>query len=729
MNANQSLGFPVQGSVSALPATPHAGPAETNLFRVVHRLLRGRYAFAIVLIPLCALLGGAVGYSQGSQAYQSTGVVRVRPVLPRIIYETEQNDLPPMFTSYVSTQARLFTTERVLLRALEDEVLKRAYGEDGVPSHEVFAKNLRVSTERNAPELIFVSYRSAKPGVSHAAVGAVIRAYVDLFGSEGSLRQPETLGILADRRRELESSIRSQRAQIAQLGSEWGTTDLSFVQEAEFSKIAASRDEIARLRSQLRAVEAELAGGATEIPVQPDAPVEDIITALGQEDEQIALLGATWRTMVTERQRALAAGGRPEHRQVLSLTEGIARFEEQIRERVAQLAPSYGDRARRSLERRRDLLTAELETATSAADAAKAEAARIGAARVQIERLTDEIAATQRDLSEVERRITAIQTESKVEDFVSGRISVVSSGSQPTLPSEDSRKRNAALGLVAGGGLPFAALLALGLLDRRVRYADDVEPDDEPTPRLLAVVPRIDPGQKGLPEGEIARIIHGLRGRLQIGLGSGAPSAIAITSAAPGEGKTTLSVSLAMSFADTGARVIALDFDFVGRGLSAQLGLDGSRSLVDLVAERRPDEAILPTRFPNIRAVLPTPDDASKLGRLSPENVRRFIADLRDRADVVIIDTGPILGSLESVLSCAAADGAVLVVGRGTSRATVQAARTQLKDLKAELLGVVFNGATVADALRSGSSSRSLSAPPSPGRSASLGPVASSLSA
>src|SRR5690606_13881936 len=109
--------------------------------------------------------------------------------------------------------------------------------------------------------------------------------------------------------------------------------------------------------------------------VQPDAPVEDIITALGQEDEQIALLGATWRTMVTERQRALAAGGRPEHRQVLSLTEGIARFEEQIRERVAQLAPSYGDRARRSLERRRDLLTAELETATSAADAAKAEAA------------------------------------------------------------------------------------------------------------------------------------------------------------------------------------------------------------------------------------------------------------------------------------------------------------------------------------------------------------------
>ena len=80
-----------------------------------------------------------------------------------------------------------------------------------------------------------------------------------------------------------------------------------------------------------------------------------------------------------------------------------------------------------------------------------------------------------------------------------------------------------------------------------------------------------------------------------------------------------------------------------------------------------------------------------------------------------MIDTGPILGSIEASLVCAAADGVVLTVARGQQRPMVEKALGHLAAIGARLAGVVFNRAQSSDFERSisGMSMRSIARHPS----------------
>jgi Mrp family chromosome partitioning ATPase len=93
---------------------------------------------------------------------------------------------------------------------------------------------------------------------------------------------------------------------------------------------------------------------------------------------------------------------------------------------------------------------------------------------------------------------------------------------------------------------------------------------------------------------------------------------------------------------------------------------------------------------------------------LSPAALRRLIDEARKQYDTILIDTGPILGSIEAALVCAAADAVVLTVARGQQRPLVERAITRLMGIGAKLAGVVFNRAQSGDFDRSISGASSL---------------------
>jgi len=88
------------------------------------------------------------------------------------------------------------------------------------------------------------------------------------------------------------------------------------------------------------------------------------------------------------------------------------------------------------------------------------------------------------------------------------------------------------------------------------------------------------------------------------------------------------------------------------------------------------------------------PQDA---GLLSPKALRKLIARARDEYDVVLIDTGPCLGSLEASMAAAEVDATVLIVSRGDSKSLATRARDHLVSVGAYVAGVVFNHALDAD--------------------------------
>jgi hypothetical protein len=96
---------------------------------------------------------------------------------------------------------------------------------------------------------------------------------------------------------------------------------------------------------------------------------------------------------------------------------------------------------------------------------------------------------------------------------------------------------------------------------------------------------------------------------------------------------------------------------------------------------------------------------------LSFPALRSLLDEVRPRFDVVLIDTGPVCGSLEASVVAMAADEVVLTVARGEQRPVMQRAIDQLLAAGANLAGIVFNRAGVEDIMASGFSSSMRSVP------------------
>jgi polysaccharide biosynthesis transport protein len=119
------------------------------------------------------------------------------------------------------------------------------------------------------------------------------------------------------------------------------------------------------------------------------------------------------------------------------------------------------------------------------------------------------------------------------------------------------------------------------------------------------------------------------------------------------------------------------------------------------------EDCVVDTGFPNL-SILPATDvDSDDAAKLSPAAIDRLLAVCRGRYDTVLVDTGPVLGSIEAAFVATAADDVVVVVSRGEKRPLVNHSVERLDRIGAAVAGVVFNRAASADIERSNYASRS----------------------
>jgi Mrp family chromosome partitioning ATPase len=102
--------------------------------------------------------------------------------------------------------------------------------------------------------------------------------------------------------------------------------------------------------------------------------------------------------------------------------------------------------------------------------------------------------------------------------------------------------------------------------------------------------------------------------------------------------------------------------------------------------------------------------DGAQAGNLSPAAVHRLIGEARSNFEVVLVDSGPMLGCIEASLFAPEADGVILIVTRGQHRPIVDSALKHLKAVGGQVIGMVFNRAKSTDIYGSlsGSSRRSV---------------------
>lgn len=206
----------------------------------------------------------------------------------------------------------------------------------------------------------------------------------------------------------------------------------------------------------------------------------------------------------------------------------------------------------------------------------------------------------------------------------------------------------------------------------------------EPAPRLITIA------QPRSPASEAYRT---LRTSIQfLGLDRTIQTVL-VTSAGPDEGKSTTLANLAVTFAEAGREVLAVDCDLRRPSLHQLFDLPNDGGLTTAIREERPlIDVLLPTSVPHLRLLPsgPLPPNPSEI--LGSQRMDRIIETLRTYADIVLFDAPPLIAVTDAAVLGVKMDGVLLVVSAGkTKRDHALRAKSLLEKVNAKVLGVVLN--------------------------------------
>ena len=201
-----------------------------------------------------------------------------------------------------------------------------------------------------------------------------------------------------------------------------------------------------------------------------------------------------------------------------------------------------------------------------------------------------------------------------------------------------------------------------------------------------------------LQDGFFDEGVRHLRGYLMLSVQTSVPRSVLFTSALPGEGKSTLALSLAMVNAEQGRRTLLIDADLRQPAIERLVRLDPDAGLAEVLAQRTHwRSAVRPVSArPNLFVLgsgMPLP---LALAQIGPQ-MRGILAQATKEFELVILDSPPLLGCAETLELAAAAEVTVLAVRSGHTPIKVLGATVEtLRRVNAPIAGIVLNESAIA---------------------------------
>lgn len=315
------------------------------------------------------------------------------------------------------------------------------------------------------------------------------------------------------------------------------------------------------------------------------------------------------------------------------------------------------------------------------------------------------------ELTRLQNRLSTDQTRLIIllksrEDFrlaaarYTDNITIFSPAELPTTPVKPRTMLNTLLGLISGVVLGLSTAFLIEYLDDTLKTAEDVTRELGLT--TLGNVSRIR-GVKKLSDGLVTRLRHRspaveayrvLRTNMQFSSLENPSGTVLITSPGPKEGKTTTLANLGVVVAQAGRRTILVDTDLRRPTLHQFFALPRGPGLTDLLLQDDPDieGALLQTEVEGLEVLPsgPIPPNPSEL--LGSQRMTHLIESLKERAEMVLFDSPPVLAVTDATLLATKVAGVLLVVEAGTTRSeTGRRAKEALTKVEANILGVVLN--------------------------------------
>lgn len=274
-------------------------------------------------------------------------------------------------------------------------------------------------------------------------------------------------------------------------------------------------------------------------------------------------------------------------------------------------------------------------------------------------------------------------------------ISIIDRARAPTVPFQPRPFFN--IGVAGLAGLILGALLAFGIeqVDETIKSPEDIE--SKLGLPLLGAIPMLAKAgapTKALtdPRSPLSEAYHSLRTALQFSTPDGAPRSLLVTSAGPGEGKSTTAIALAQAFARLGHKVLLIDADLRNPSLHRQFPSQRTEGLSNVLTGAADlARTVQATPHPNFALLTSGPVPPNPAELLSGRKMKQLLAAASRQFDLIVVDGPPIMGLADAPLLANAVDATTLVIEAGATRqGLIRTAVRRLQSGGAQLLGGVL---------------------------------------
>lgn len=271
---------------------------------------------------------------------------------------------------------------------------------------------------------------------------------------------------------------------------------------------------------------------------------------------------------------------------------------------------------------------------------------------------------------------------------------VVEAARVPGKPIRPRRVQSEAMSVIVGLIFGIGTAVLLTYFDARIRSQHDIE---QATPfRFLTFIPDAEFEEEELIYNSFRflwRHISAIDGMDK------PPRVFIVASAQPGEGKTFVTVNLAKALARMGKKTLLIDVDVHRPSVHETMGIRRQTGLHDFLYGQSSDFSIFPSPAPNLTVIPVDHTDRLQLAEALDSTI--FIDSLTNAMgsfEYIIMDSGPVLLTPETLAACVGVDGLILVVRNDfTSAKTLKLAGELLQQVNVSVLGTVLNKVNLKD--------------------------------
>ena len=306
----------------------------------------------------------------------------------------------------------------------------------------------------------------------------------------------------------------------------------------------------------------------------------------------------------------------------------------------------------------------------------------------------------------------------------------------PTEPINPPRTAaTGAMGLIIGLVLGLIAAFIVETFDTSIGAIEDVE--ETLKTRVLGVIPQADTKElhesfkEKLPQGMaeispghmvnmvshyapksmMAESFRGLRTNIQFKNTAKEIKTIAITSASPQEGKTMVSVNLAITMAQAGMKTLLIGSDMRKPMIARVFGIEQTPGLSEILLGNCPwreavqtvtdlmvgkmtlEEVLLTPGLDNLHLIPAGSIPPNPAELVESKRLKEFMEEAKSEYDLILFDSPPILSTADAAILGSKMDGVLFVYRLGTvSRGLLKRSTAQLEQVRCRILGVILNG-------------------------------------